>query len=72
MDLWLGDRLRDLRVAATAYAVPETSPGSREAGAPSGQPAARVPQLGARTLPDCDALLVVDGAAGSWPAAVAG
>src|SRR3989441_6816272 len=62
MDLWLGDRLRDLRVAATAYAVPENL--ARIQGSGGAEAVSRLREylnsLRER-CPDCDALLVVDG-----------
>jgi len=61
IDQWLGDRLRDLRVAATAYAVAENL--ARIQGT-SGEAAGRLREYlnsVRERCPDCDALLVVDG-----------
>src|SRR2546425_12905840 len=61
IDQWLGDRLRDLRVAATAYAVAENL--ARIQGT-SGEAAGRLREYlnSVRDrCPDCAALLVVDG-----------
>jgi len=62
MDLWLGDRLRDLRVAATAYAVPENL--ARIQGSGGAEAVGRLREYlnsVRERCPDCDALLVVDG-----------
>ena len=62
MDLWLGDRLRDLRVAATAYAVPENI--ARIQGSGGAEAVSRLREYlnsVRERCPDCDALLVVDG-----------
>jgi diguanylate cyclase (GGDEF)-like protein len=62
MDLWLGDRLRDLRVAATAYAVPENL--ARIQGSGGAEAVSRLREYlnsVRERCPDCDALLVVDG-----------
>src|SRR2546425_968501 len=62
IDQWLGDRLRDLRVAATAYAVPENL--ARIQGSGGGEALSRLREdLNSvrDRCPDCDALLVVDG-----------
>src|SRR3989454_69427 len=62
IDQWLGDRLRDLRVAATAYAVPENL--ARIQGSGGGEALSRLREYlnSVRDrCPDCDALLVVDG-----------
>ena len=62
MDLWVGDRLRDLRVAATAYAVPENL--ARIQGSGGAEAAGRLREYlnsVRERCPDCDALLVVDG-----------
>jgi len=61
IDEWLGDRLRDLRVAATAYAVAENL--ARIQGT-SGEAVGRLREYlnsVRERCPDCDALLVVDG-----------
>ena len=61
-DQWLSDRLRDLRVAATAYAVPENL--ARIQGSGGGEALSRLREYlnSVRDrCPDCDALLVVDG-----------
>jgi diguanylate cyclase (GGDEF)-like protein len=61
IDLWLGDRLRDLRVAATAYAVPENL--ARIQGSGGGEAVGRLREYlnsVRERCPDCDALLVVD------------
>jgi len=61
IDQWLGDRLRDLRVAATAYAVAENL--ARIQGT-SGEAVGRLREYlnsVRERCPDCDALLVVDG-----------
>ena len=62
IDQWLSDRLRDLRVAATAYAVPENL--ARIQGSGGGEALSRLREYlnSVRDrCPDCDALLVVDG-----------
>ena len=62
IDQWLSDRLRDLRVAATAYAVPENL--ARIQGSGGGEALNRLREYlnSVRDrCPDCDALLVVDG-----------
>ena len=62
IDLWLSDRLRDLRVAATAYAVPENL--ARIQGSAGGEAVGRLREYlnsVRERCPDCDALLVVDG-----------
>ena len=62
IDQWLSDRLRDLRVAATAYAVPENP--ARIQGSGGGEALSRLREYlnSVRDrCPDCDALLVVDG-----------
>jgi len=62
IDLWLSDRLRDLRVAATAYAVPENL--ARIQGSGGGDALGRLREYlnsVRERCPDCDALLVVDG-----------
>jgi diguanylate cyclase (GGDEF)-like protein len=62
IDLWLGDRLRDLRVAATAYAVPENL--ARIQGSGGAEAVGRLREYlnsVRERCPDCDALLVVDG-----------
>jgi diguanylate cyclase (GGDEF)-like protein len=62
IDLWLGDRLRDLRVAATTYAVPENL--ARIQGSGGGEAVSRLREYlnsVRERCPDCDALLVVDG-----------
>jgi diguanylate cyclase (GGDEF)-like protein len=62
IDQWLSDRLRDLRVAATAYAVPENL--ARIQGSGGGEAATRLREYlnsVRERCPDCDALLVVDG-----------
>jgi diguanylate cyclase (GGDEF)-like protein len=62
IDLWLGDRLRDLRVAATAYAVPENL--ARIQGSAGGEAVNRLREYlnsVRERCPDCEALLVVDG-----------
>src|SRR5882762_1370629 len=62
MDLWLGDRLRDLRVAATAYAVPENLARIQGSGGAEAVNRLREYLNSVRErCPDCDALLVVDG-----------
>jgi len=61
IDLWLGDRLRELRVAATAYAVPENL--ARIQGSGGGEAVSRLREYlnsVRERCPDCDALLVVD------------
>jgi len=62
IDQWLSDRLRDLRVAATAYAVPENLARIQASG--GGEALSRLREYlnSVRDrCPDCDALLVVDG-----------
>jgi diguanylate cyclase (GGDEF)-like protein len=62
IDLWLGDRLRDLRVAATTYAVPENLARIQKSG--GGEAVSRLREYlnsVRERCPDCDALLVVDG-----------
>ena len=62
IDQWVSDRLRDLRVAATAYAVPENL--ARIQGSGGGEALSRLRAYlnSVRDrCPDCDALLVVDG-----------
>src|SRR6266852_2886339 len=62
IDQWLSDRVRDLRVAATAYAVPENL--ARIQGSGGGEALSRLREYlnSVRDrCPDCDALLVVDG-----------
>ena len=62
IDQWQSDRLRDLRVAATAYAVPENL--ARIQGSGGGEALSRLREYlnSVRDrCPDCDALLVVDG-----------
>src|SRR5258708_13737390 len=62
IDQWLSDRLRDLRVAATAYAVPENL--ARIQGSGGGEALSRLREYlnSVRDrCPDCDALLVADG-----------
>jgi diguanylate cyclase (GGDEF)-like protein len=62
IDQWLSDRLRDLRVAATAYAVPENL--ARIQGSGGGEALSRLREYlnSVRDrCPDCDALLVVEG-----------
>src|SRR5690242_9174386 len=62
IDQWLSDRLRDLRVAATAYAVPENL--ARIQGSGGGEALSRLREYlnSVRDrCPDCDALLAVDG-----------
>ncbi len=62
IDQWQSDRLRDLRVAATAYAVPENL--ARIQGSGGGEALIRLREYlnSVRDrCPDCDALLVVDG-----------
>ena len=62
IDLWLSDRLRDLRVAATAYAVPENL--ARIQGSGGGEAVSRLREYlnsVRERCPDCDALLVVEG-----------
>jgi diguanylate cyclase (GGDEF)-like protein len=62
MDLWVGDRLRDLRVAATAYAVPENLARIQGSGGAEAVNRLREYLNSVRErCPDCDALLVVDG-----------
>jgi len=61
IDQWLGDRLRDLRVAATAYAVAENL--ARIQGT-SGEAVGRLREYlnsVRERCPDCEGLLVVDG-----------
>jgi len=62
IDQWLSDRLRDLRVAATTYAVPENLARIQASG--GGEALSRLREYlnSVRDrCPDCDALLVVDG-----------
>jgi len=62
IDQWLSDRLRDLRVAATAYAVPENLARIERSG--GGEALSRLREYlnSVRDrCPDCDALLVVEG-----------
>src|SRR5216683_5461459 len=62
IDQWLSDRLRDLRVAATAYAVPENLARIQASG--GGEALSRLREYlnSVRDrCPDCDALLVVEG-----------
>src|SRR5712692_9936186 len=62
IDQWLSDRVRDLRVAATAYAVPENL--ARIQGSGGGEALSRLREYlnSVRDrCPDCDALLVVEG-----------
>jgi diguanylate cyclase (GGDEF)-like protein len=62
LDTWLGDLLRDLRVAATAYAVAENL--ARIQGSAGGEAVSRLREYlnsVRERCPDCDALLVVDG-----------
>jgi len=62
IDQWQSDRLRDLRVAATAYAVPENL--ARIQGNAGGEAVSRLREYlnsVRERCPDCDALLVVDG-----------
>src|SRR3989442_1049206 len=62
IDQWLGDRLRDLRVAATAYAVPEDLARIHGSGGGDAPSRLREDLNSVRDrCPDCDALLVVDG-----------
>ena len=61
IDQWLGERLRDLRVAATAYAVAENLTRIQGSG---GEAVGRLREYlnsVRERCPDCDALLVVDG-----------
>ncbi len=59
IDQWLSDRLRDLRVAATAYAVAENLARMQGSAAAVGRLREYLNSVRER-CPDCDALLVLD------------
>src|SRR5256886_6474168 len=60
IDQWLGDRLRDLRVAATAYAVAENLVRAQAKAEAVGRLREYLNSVRERCS-DCEALLVVDG-----------